>query len=70
MALLTVDEDRIVDRINELSDELYHPTPEAQRRRELADMMTRHIEEICHQWYSVPIDHPAVAMNTRTAPGT
>lgn len=68
--VVSVDEDRIVDRINELSDELYRPTPEAQRRRELADMMTPHVEELCRRWYSVPIERPATIMNTRTAPGT
>jgi hypothetical protein len=65
----TVDEGRITDRINELSEELYQPTPEAQRRRELAAMMNVHVEELIERWYSIPISDPATIMNTTTPPG-
>lgn len=67
---LLVDEDRIADRIAELSDELYKPTPEARRRRELADLMNPYIEELCRRWYRIPVERPASIMNTRSAPGT
>ena len=66
--LVRVDEDRILDRIRELSDDLYRPTPEAQRRRELAGMMNVHVERLIERWYAVPIERPATVMNTRTAP--
>ena len=68
--VLTVDEHKITDRINELSDELYHPTAEARRRRELAGMMTAHVEELSRRWYSMPIEQPATILNTRVAPKT
>ena len=67
---LLVDEDRLADRIAELSDELYKPTPEARRRRELADLMNPYIEELCRRWYRIPVERPASIMNTRSAPGT
>ena len=67
---LLVDEDRLADRINELADDLYKPTPEARRRRELADLMNPHIEELCRRWYRIPVERPALIMNTRSAPGT
>lgn len=54
-----VDEQRIADRINELSDELYKPTPQARRRRELADLLNPHIETLCRRWYGIPITRPA-----------
>ena len=65
----TVDEGRITDRINELSEELYQPTPEAERRRELAAMMNVHVEELIERWYSIPVTEPATIMNTTTPPG-
>ncbi len=68
--VLLVDEGRIADRIDELSHDLYKPTPEAQRRRELAGIMTPYIEELCRRWYAIPIERPASVMNTRSAPGT
>lgn len=68
--VLLVDEQRIIDRINELAEDLYKPTAEARRRRELADLMTTHIEEICRRWYRIPVSRPASIMNTRSAPGT
>ena len=67
--VLLVDEQRIIDRMNELAEDLYKPTAEARRRRELADLMTTHIEEICRRWYEIPVHRPATIMNTRTAPG-
>ena len=67
--VLLVDEHRLTDRINELADDLYKPTPEAQRRRELADLMNPHIEELCRRWYGIPVTRPASVMNTRSAPG-
>ena len=66
--VLTVDESGIVDRINELAGDLYQPTPEADRRRELAAMMNEHVQELLDRWYAVPIDRPAGIWNTRTAP--
>ena len=66
--VLGVDEGRLRDRISELADRLYRPTTEADRRRELAGMMTPHIERLAQRWYSAPIDDPATPMNTRSAP--
>ena len=66
--LLLVDEHRIMDRISELSEDLYKPTAEAQRRRELAGQMTPYIEQLCRRWYRIPIERPASIMNTRSAP--
>ena len=68
--LVNVDEHKLRDRINELSEELYRPTPQADRRKELADLMNPYIEELCRRWYSVPVERPASIMNTRTPPGT
>lgn len=62
----TVDEAALVDRIAELADELYRPTPEADRRRELAALMTPDIERLCGRWYGMPIDHPSGVFNTRS----
>ena len=62
----TIDEAAVVDRISELSEELYRPTPEASRRRELAALMTPEIEALCEGWYSQPIERPAAIYNTRT----
>lgn len=67
--VLTVDEDKVVDRINEIEDELYRPTPEAARRRELAAMVRPLVERTSGEWYSRPIDQPASIFNTRSIPG-
>ena len=66
---LLINEDRITDRINELSDELYKPTSEARRRRELAGIMNTYVEELCRRWYTIPVERPASIMNTRSVPG-
>jgi 5-methylthioadenosine/S-adenosylhomocysteine deaminase len=68
--VLTVDEDQVVDRIREIEDRLYRPTPEAARRRELAQAMRPLVEELCVDWYSRPISEPASIFNTRSAPGS
>ena len=68
--VMNVDEDKLLDRIRELSDQLYYPTAEAERRRELASMMAVHVEELSRKWYSVPIEQPATILNTRAAPKT
>ncbi len=62
---LLVDEDSIRARINELNEELYRPTPEASRRRELAQIMTPEIESLCERWYSQSVGIPASILNTR-----
>lgn len=64
----TVDESAVVERIRELSEELYQPTPDATRRRELAGIMTPVIESLCQHWYSQPVGDPATVMNTRSGP--
>lgn len=66
----TVDESALIERIRELSEELYQPSPDAVRRRELAAIMTPVIESLCRRWYSQSVGEPATVMNTRTGPGT
>ena len=63
--LTRIDEAALVARIAELTDELYRPTAEAARRRELAAIMTPAIESLCAQWYSIPVDRPGAVFNTR-----
>jgi 5-methylthioadenosine/S-adenosylhomocysteine deaminase len=67
--VLTVDEDRLRERITEIEDRLYRPTPQAARRRELAAMMRPSVVEMCERWYRHPIRRPASILNTRDAPG-
>jgi len=61
-----VDEAAVRGRIEELTDELYRPTSEASRRRELAELMTPEIESLCERWYSQDVGLPAAILNTRT----
>ena len=63
-----VDESAVVDRIRELAEQLYVPTAEAARRRELAGIMTPTIEALCRRWYSQPVGEPASLFNTKTGP--
>ncbi len=63
--VVTVDEAAIVDRIQELTETLYKPTPDAVRRRELAGIMTPEIEALCERWYARSVGTPASVLNTR-----
>lgn len=66
--VLTVDEDKLIDRINEISERLYRPTPEATRRRELAAMVRPLVLDLCGEWYDRTVTNPASILNTRTVP--
>lgn len=66
--VLTVDEDHLIDRINEIADRLYRPTPEAARRRELAAMVRPLVMDLCGEWYERPVTEPASIFNTRAVP--
>lgn len=66
--VLTVDEDAVIDRINELSERLYTATPESSRWLELAVELWPHARSIYDRWYAMPVEHPASIYNTRTPP--
>ena len=66
--VLTVDEDHLIDRINEIADRLYRPTPEAARRRELAAMVRPLVMDLCGEWYERAVTEPASILNTRSVP--
>jgi len=67
--VLTVDEEELVNKITEIEDRLYRPTPEAARRRELAAMMRPKVVDLCEAWYAEPITSPASVLNSRVVPG-
>jgi 5-methylthioadenosine/S-adenosylhomocysteine deaminase len=66
--VVTVDEDAVVDRINELADRLYPSSGDSARWLEIAGELWPHARLIYDRWYGMPVEQPASIYNTRTAP--
>jgi 5-methylthioadenosine/S-adenosylhomocysteine deaminase len=66
--MVTVDEDKLRDRLLELADRLYPVHPQGSRLFELAGLLLPHAQSIYDRWYQVPVEAPASVYNTRRPP--
>jgi len=65
--MVSLDEERLRQRIAELADHLYHTHPSSLRWRELATALLPHAQSLYEEWYSVPVE-PASVYNLRRTP--